>query len=306
MKMSISQEQIVGMGGKGLSLEQIVDFQTNGYVIAQNVFTEADLQPIIDEINAVIDERASALQAAGKLTELYENEPFERRIALLSRQSRDILKKLDITDICGQAMFRFLHNEKLLDVAESLLGRELSCNPIQHLRAKLPWHGTGEQPAEENVPWHQDAGVTSEDSEASEIITFWIPLVNATAETGCMEIMPEVFKMGYLQHVAGEGTTIKPELLPHVKPVTAECRKGGIVIMNKYTPHRGTSNRSQIVRWSLDLRYHKTGANSGREFLPSFVVRSRVNPDSVLTDHAEWSHRWEEALAKPAQKIHRV
>jgi hypothetical protein len=291
-----------------LSREQILDYQTNGYVIAQDVFTDTDLQPLIDEIEYLIDERARVLYEEGKLEQLYENEPFERRFALLRSQCPEIASKFDIMHLLGPAMFDFLKNDKLLDVAESLLGRELSCNPIQHIRAKMPWKGESEQPTVsfENVPWHQDAAVTSKDSEASEIITFWIPLVDATKETGCMDIMPEVFKIGYLEHQAEGGTTIVPKLLPHVKPTAAECRKGGIVIMNKYTPHRGTTNRSDIIRWSLDLRYHKTGAPSGRANHPSFVVRSRQNPEKAKVDHGEWCDLWEEAFKRPSSKLHRV
>lgn len=289
-----------------LTLQQIVDFQTDGYLIAEDVLTDAELQPVIDEISQIIDQGARALKAEGKITELYENEPFETRIALLSEQSREIVKNLDISSTLGEAMFNFLRNDRLLDVVESLLGREISCNPIQHMRAKLPWRGQGEQPALENVPWHQDAAVTSEDSEASEIITFWMPLVDATAETGCMEIMPHAFKQGYLKHIGGEGTTIASEVLPSMKPVTAECRKGSIVIMNKYTPHRGTSNLSNIVRWSLDLRYHKTGAPSGRSHHPSFVARSSSDPGSVLTDYHQWRKMWQDALTKKQSYAHRV
>lgn len=290
-----------------LSWEQLTEFQTNGYLIVEDVFENSDLQPVIREIEDWIDNRARALHAEGKLTRLHENEPFEKRIALLASECPEITKNLDIMHMLGSAMFDFLRNGKLLDVVESLLGHELSCNPIQHLRAKLPWTGEGEQPAEANVPWHQDAAVTSQESEASEILTFWVPLVDATVKTGCMEIMPEVFKSGYLEHEAGDGTTIVPRLLPNARRITAECRKGGVVIMNKYTPHRGTSNRSDIVRWSIDLRYHKTGAKSGRDYLPSFAVRSRSNPDSVMTDVAEWRRMWKEALDNRAQLIqHRV
>jgi ectoine hydroxylase-related dioxygenase (phytanoyl-CoA dioxygenase family) len=290
-----------------LTLEQIIDFQTNGYVIVEDVLTEDDLGPVILEIERFIDERARAFHADGRMTELHENEPFERRFALLHAQCPDINRGFDIMQLLGREMFAFLTNKRLLDIAECLLGRELSCNPIQHLRSKMPWKGEGEQAASmENVPWHQDAAVTSPDSEASEIITFWLPLVDATKETGCMEIIPGAFKGGYLKHQAEGGTTIVKELLPSVPPMTAECRKGGIVIMNKYTPHRGTSNRSDIVRWSLDLRYHKTGAASGRDFHPSFVARSASRPESVLNDHEAWRAMWKEALAKPSQKAHRV
>jgi hypothetical protein len=293
----------------GLTLQQIIDFQTNGYLIADNIFTEQDLQPVIDELSRIIDERARKLHAEGKLADLCESEPFETRFASLGKQCPEIKKGFDIMTLRGRKMFEFLHNKRLLDVVECLLGSELECNPIQHLRAKMPWKQDEELPRgmEGNVPWHQDAAVTTEDSNASEIITFWLPLVDATAETGCMEVMPEVFKHGYLRHVAEGGTTIAGEVLPPVQPVTAECRKGGIVIMNKYTPHRGTNNHSDRIRWTLDLRYHKTGAPSGRAFQPSFVVRSRRDPSSAVPDYDSWRRRWEEALNSTDRRTkHRV
>lgn len=290
-----------------LSLEQIIAFQTHGVLIAENVLTDQDLQPVIDEIESLIDERAEVLHKEGKLPNLHKNEPFERRYALLYRQFPDIGKSLDIMEYRGEAIFAFLRNDNLLDVVECLLGSELSCNPIQHLRHKLPNEpGIVHNGFNGSVPWHQDIAVTHSDSDASEIITFWVPLVDATSETGCMEILPDVFKKGYLTHRKEGGTSIVPELLEGIEPMKGECRKGGIVIMNKYTPHRSTDNVSNIIRWSIDLRYHKTGTHSGREAHPSFVVRSKANPDSVLKVHDEWCRMWKEALEKPVQPFHRV
>ncbi|MFD0714601.1 phytanoyl-CoA dioxygenase family protein [Paenibacillus sp. GCM10027626] len=293
-----------------LTMDQVIRYQTEGCLIVDEVLSAADLQPVIEELNEVIDQRARQMLAEGRLKELHETEPFERRLALLQEQCPDIGKGMDIADYLGDAIFALLGHDKLLDVVECLLGSEISCNPIQHVRAKLPWKSkTGDpQPSYfENVPWHQDCAVTTEDSEASEIITFWMPLVDARAETGCMEIMPEVFKRGYMTHQASGGTTIVPEQLPDVQPVLAECRKGSLVIMNKYTPHRGISNVSDIIRWSIDLRYHKTGANSGRSYQPSFVVRSAKNPDLVLRNSSEWRKLWQESRNAPQpSKVHRV
>ncbi|QHT60229.1 phytanoyl-CoA dioxygenase family protein [Paenibacillus lycopersici] len=290
-----------------LTVEQIITYQTEGYLIVPDVLSADDLQPVIDEIGREIDDRARKLKAEGKLQALYEDEPFEKRYASLYRDCREIGRGLDIMTYLGEAMFRHLGSDKLLDVVECLLGSELSCNPIQHLRAKLPKKYAGDEPDYfQNVPWHQDCAVTSPDSEASEIITFWMPLVDATAETGCMEVMPRVFKQGYLDHRAEGGTMIDPDKLPEAEPVLAECTKGSLVIMNKYTPHRGIGNRSDIVRWSIDLRYHKTGANSGREFQPSFPVRSASDPASVLTDAEEWRRLWQSVKDEKGRKLHRV
>ncbi|MFC5648249.1 phytanoyl-CoA dioxygenase family protein [Paenibacillus solisilvae] len=293
-----------------LSLEQIIRYQTEGYLIVENVCSHAELQPVIEEIASEIDKRADRLFAEGKLAELYKDEPFERRYSLLHRQCPEIGRGFDIAGYLGDEIFKLLCNKNLIDLVECLLGSEISCNPIQHLRAKHPARGSADGSSApdyfQNVPWHQDCAVTSEDSEASEIITFWMPLVDATAETGCMEVMPHVFKLGYLNHQAEGGTMIVPEKLPQVEPVLAECPKGSLVIMNKYTPHRGISNRSDIIRWSIDLRYHKTGANSGRSFQPSFPVRSSSDTGSVLRDPDVWRTLWREAANGAGRKIHRV
>ncbi|NOU88691.1 mitomycin antibiotic biosynthesis protein [Paenibacillus sp. LMG 31460] len=289
-----------------LTVEQIEQFHRDGYVIAENVLKESDLAPIITAIEELIEQRADKLYAEGKIADKHEGESYQTRYEGIYRQSKEIGVGLDIMHWRHPALFEFLKNENLLNVVESLIGGEIACNPIQHLRAKMPYDGN-QADSFQNVPWHQDAGVTLEEADPCEIITFWLPLVDAVAETGCMEIIPGAFMMGLLPHHAAGGTTIIPEYMPNLKAKLAPCPKGGIVIMNKYTPHKGTPNVSNIVRWTLDLRYQRTGEPTGRPFHPSFVARSRSNPGSVLTDYNAWSNQWEEAIAQSeGKKIHRV
>lgn len=281
-----------------LTMDQVVRFQTDGFVVAENVLTDADLQPVIDELELIIDTRATLLYEQGKITQLYEKEPFEERLIYLHAQCPEIEHQFDVMYLFGEAFFRFLHNDNLLDVVECFLGEEISCNPIQHVRAKKPMKENETINYNENVLWHQDAGVIQQEADISDIITFWVPLIDATAETGCMQLMPEVFKQGILPHQTKPAIGIQPDSIPDVEPVLAECRKGGIVIMNKFTPHAGTFNHSNRIRWSLDLRFHKSGAHSGRSFYPSFPVRSRRGPGNVMNDHARWRQMWEQALTR--------
>jgi ectoine hydroxylase-related dioxygenase (phytanoyl-CoA dioxygenase family) len=207
----------------------------------------------------------------------------------------------------GRHMFQFLLNDNVLDAMESLLGSEITCNPIQHLRAKPPLSCSPDGRDLDSVPWHQDSGVTWVEADDSEIITCWIALADATIEKGCMQVLPGVWKNGYLEHQKEGGTTIRPDLLPNATPRPVPVRKGGAVIMHRCTPHKSTANLSDKVRWSLDLRYQPTGVPTGRPVHPEFVARSRSNPESVLTDHGEWSRRWAEALEKSKGiKMHRV
>ena len=174
-----------------LSTEQIAEFNTRGVIIAREALTHDDLQPVIDELSAWIDARARTLHDEGEIADLHEDAPFATRYGLLFKQSPEIGRGMDIMHYRGQAMFAFLRNENLLDLLESLLGPELICNPIQHLRAKPPQaYENREGPSFHNAPWHQDAGVMMPEAEGSDVVTCWLPLAEATVETGCMEVLP--------------------------------------------------------------------------------------------------------------------
>lgn len=283
-----------------LSAEQIDQFHRDGVIIARGVLTDADLQPVIDELAAWIDTRARILHAEGKIAELYEDAPFAERYGLLFGQCKEIGEGMDLMYYRGRAIFAFLHNQNLLDTVEALTGPEITCNPIQHLRAKPPEKfdpHTG--PSFHVAPWHQDAGVMMPEAEGSTVITCWLPLGDATLEMGCMEALVGVHKQGYLRHQKAGGTTIKPELMPQVAPVALECCKGDLVLMDRFTPHRSTPNKSNQCRWSFDLRYQTTGHHTGRTGHPAFVVRSPSNPASVMADYDEWCRLWIDAFENP-------
>ena len=122
-----------------LTEAQIADFHDNGYLhLAAGVLGDDDLGPVIAEYEALIDRRARQLVAEGTLAKLYEREPFQRRMTLIAAEAPEIGDKLDIRFVRSRAMFDFLHCPRLLDLAESLIGPELQCSPIQHIRSVPP------------------------------------------------------------------------------------------------------------------------------------------------------------------------
>ncbi len=283
-----------------LSQEQVEEFNTNGVVIAKDILGEDDLKPLIDELCAWVDARASALHAEGEISDLHENAPFETRYGLLFGQSKRMGEGLDIMHYRGRAMFEFLHNPNLLDAVETLTGPEIECNPIQHLRAKPPESFDPHSgPSFHVVPWHQDAGVMMAEAEGSNIITCWLPLGDATVEMGCMQALPGVHRGGYRRHQAGGGATIAPEVMPETEPISLECFKGDVIFLSRFTPHRSSPNRSNKCRWSLDLRYQTTGHHTGRTAHPEFVVRSQGGLQTVVRDHEAWQRLWVDAFENP-------
>ncbi len=283
-----------------LTTQQIETFNRDGFFIARGALLESDLQPVIDELNELIETRANILFTQGKIDNLHKEAPFEKRYGLLFAQSKEIGDGLDIMHYRGKSIFEFLINKNLLELMESLLGPELVCNPIQHIRAKPPQNMEGSTGVSfHNAPWHQDAGVMMEEGEASNIVTVWIPIGDATQEMGCMEVIPGIVETGYLRHLKEGGTTIDPSFMPKSTPVVAECAKGDIVLMSRFTPHRSTPNYSDKCRWSLDLRYQPTGQHTGRTGHPEFIVRSHTNPNSEMHSHENWCELWEDAFDNP-------
>ena len=291
----------------GLTAQQVQTYRDEGVLVDENILTEEDLAPIEAEYSAWLDRKAEELMADGKLTETFRDASFDKRFGLLYAQTPEISKGLDIMFVLGKASFEFLKNPNLLNAVASLLGSEITCSPIQHIRAKPPASDQGSGAGFYNVPWHQDAGVTWQEADDSDIITCWLPLVDATVENGCMEVIPGVWKNGYLAHHADNGTTIRPEFHPVAASRPVPVKRGGVIFMHRYTPHRSTPNNSDVTRWSLDLRYQPTGVPTGRPFHPDFVARSSADPASVLKDHLEWAKRWEEALeTSKGVQMHRV
>ena len=281
-----------------LRKDQIAEFRDQGVLRVRGVLSSEDLQPVIDEIDEFVDQRALQLHQDGQITNLHTDEPFQRRYALLFGQSEEMGKGLDIMQMLGPRMFNFLHTESLLGTLEPLLGPEITCNPIQHLRAKPPDEfelHTG--PSFHMAPWHQDAAVMMPEAETSDVITCWMPLLRATSQMGCMEVMPGIVGDGYLRHQKEGGTTIVEERLPQQQAVVMDCEQGDVVLMSRFTPHRSRPNLSEHCRWSLDLRYQPTGQHTGRTGHPDFVVRSQDSANKI--SHDQWQRLWTDAQENP-------
>jgi hypothetical protein len=293
-----------------LSQAQSDHFDREGYVVAQGALSDADLDPVIGAYKEYIDGCARQLYHQGRLSQLYDAEPFGRRLARISEEDLEIYRQIDLMDCRLQGAFDFLCNEALMDLVESLIGPEILCSPIQHVRAKLPanlvYRGTDDPEegrkqleamvAENVAPWHQDAQVHLEEADPSFILTVWLPLGDATPENGCLQVIPRVPATGVVYW--SEGFGLDPQQVPDAEVVTLPMHKGDVLLMHKLTPHCSTPNLSEDIRWSMDLRYQRIGTPTGRSFYPEFATRSRANPALVLRNYNTWCRQWIAALEK--------
>lgn len=285
---------------RGLNSEQIAFYKDQGYLLVENVLPVEDLQPLIAELNESVDQNARKVQAQGGLSELFEDEPFERRLARLvdsvAHPSQTSFEDTFFEGLHGklktEGMFAILTHPAILDIVESLIGPEILAHPQFNIRPKLPNQDTSV------VPWHQDLGYLQPDAADTFMVNFWIPLVDATVENGCMEVIATSHKAPLINHVTGLGPGrnfkgIVDDALPEGEQAPCPVPLGGVLLVQHKTIHRSTPNLSDHVRWSLDLRYSDPRMPTGRDGVPGFIARSKAQPASVAHNLEDWLRLFE-------------
>eukprot|EP00039_Didymoeca_costata_P029331 m.24201 g.24201 ORF g.24201 m.24201 type:complete len:329 (+) comp7585_c0_seq1:131-1117(+) len=306
-------------GRRPLTTEEKDHFDKHGYVIVRGVFQDEDFAGIERDYGELIDQKANELFEKGLIKNLHKDVPFSKRFAKIAAEcDPEVMVSeinpfgltLDTMYALQPGMFAFFFNQRLLDCVESIVGPEITLNPIQHFRPYLPARNNVQVQAGAAVwaPWHQDQGVTREEADASEILTCWIPLVDIEDDLGLM-VLPDYVEKGLLPHVKKDyGTTIDPSIIAKDhKGVPCGMKRGDLLFMNRYTPHRGQLNHYDKVRWSLDCRFQKTGTPTGRHFWPEYVLRSESGKHRVQNDFKEWKNRWVTCLENSkGERWHRV
>jgi len=283
-------------------------FQDQGYLVKENVYSQAHLQPLKDALTAVIDQECATLQEEGLLGEdAFAGEPFETRLGTLFNANAEAGERLTGAimgkgggGFKGQAMLDFLRHPPLVSCIESLVGPQIVGSSVYRVRPKAPGYTRGA------VPWHQDSGYFLSHCDKSLIVTCWIPLVDATIDNGCMYVLPKSHHSGVVRHyTGGQGgyLEIAQEDLPARTPVAVEMGAGSVLFMTNLTPHASFENKTDIVRWSVDLRYQDPEVPHNiderpEDFIPErdpvtmachpgegdFVIKDTQNPKREVTD----------------------
>lgn len=284
-----------------LSESQIRHMDEEGYLIVEHLFEPSELQPVIDEISADLNKRCREAVAAGTLSRTYQEYDFEHRLTHVDAENQEISKSMWDMKVVLPSFFGLMTNPKLLDVAEQFCGPELIASSVYRLRPKVPSH------AWSPVPWHQDSAYFEPYCDLGLILTVWLPLVDATEERGCLWVMPRVHKGGLFFHSPdkmGHYLVIPDEEFGGRKAVPAPVPKGGVLLLTNRTPHASFENKTDVVRWSMDLRYQAAALPTNAKITrlpgeakssgtvgvplacnppePDFLVRSRLRPNEVL------------------------
>ena len=294
-----------------LTQQELTRFHRQGFLLKPGLFEAEDLEPLRTALTEIIDRQARALLADGQLTQLYEEEPFGKRLARIHAENPEAGEQINHRTMGkggggynGPAMLHCIRHAPLLSCIESLVGPDIVGSSVYRIRPKLPGWRRGE------VPWRQDAGYTLAHCDRHLIVTCWVPLVDATLDNGCLHVIPTVHQGGILRHFTGGNAgflEVPPDQLPPVEPVPVPMKAGDVLLLTNLTPHASFANRTDEVRWSIDLRFQSAEVPNNVDEDPAaytperdpvtmacyppeadFVIRDRRDPAREIRSAAQF------------------
>ncbi len=209
---------------KTLTVEQIADFNRDGYLTRLRIFSEAE----IADIRAYFDELLARTLAAG-------GDSYSISTAHL-RFGR---------------VYDLLTHPRIVAYSKGLLGENVIAWG-SHFFCKMPGDG-------KRVSWHQDSSYWP--LTPSKAVTAWLAIDDSSVENACMRFIPGTHHLGHLTYKLSENdeANVLNQTVPGAEtlgqPVNVELKAGEMSIHSDLLLHGSEANESTRRRCGLTLRY---------------------------------------------------
>lgn len=276
-----------------LSPQQLQQYFTEGWVIVDGILPTNILEGAIDSVKHLVDDIADRLFSKGKIVDRCKDASFQQRLIQLEEQFKHANVLLHKNGVLPLGIQQVWAHSSLMAVANQILGsdNDIMGHPVWNLRCKTPENLSLGQAT---VPWHQDNAYLDEECWDKLQVTAWVPLVDTNTHNGCMQVVRGAHASGITaNHACCVGGTWYTEVTPEELEatlgcdmgkdiVTCEVPLGSVLFLNNLIPHRSMANKSDGVRWSLDLRWQRGGEPNGFNRVKDSILMKPAG------DFAEW------------------
>ena len=251
---------------ESLTRQQLEQYNEQGYLAFENALSRPEVEAALADISNIIRKYAFNEELAewtlddGRGTN-YSGARFKKKggecgfwLEAGYQPHPDKLEELELnvrklTSFQNETpTFIYLSQKhpRLQGVVRSILGSE----PVHYQTMGLikpPLVGT-------EKPWHQDNAYFSIQN-LEKVCGVWVALDDATAENGCMHVIPGGHKLGPLRHHhTFDCEIMKGRIDPsQAKPI--ELKAGGVLFFSSMMPHETPPNRSPQRRRAVQFHY---------------------------------------------------
>lgn len=221
--------------------EQFADL---GYLAVRRLLTP-------DEVTDVLDGLAHVLAEPGQAAVEYEAWAADRVAAASGDERLDLIRKFMSFVQEDARLTALAKHPSILSVVRRLCGSE-DVTMMQDMALLKPPGGGREK------PWHQDnAYFTLE--PGTPIVGVWIALDEATAENGCMHILPGTHREGPVVHFLRRDWQVCDDEVDRNRDTMIPLEPGGALFFHGLLQHGTPANRTSRRRRAVQLHYVPAG-----------------------------------------------
>lgn len=251
-----------------LSAEQLETYERDGFVVVEDLLSGEQ----VEALRARVRDYTHGGRPTGGI--VVQVEPRIRRGELQVEHPGDGIRKLEGL-VEADDLFRGLGmHPNIVGIVEQILGPDIKMFR-NALLLKPPGVGSAKGMHQDSPYWP---------IEPMTLCSCWFALDDATAENGCMEVLPGGHRRGPLPHVhVTDDYVVDPDSYDKAAAVKAPVRAGGGLFFHSLLPHYTAPNRSDRWRRAIALSYvsarsRYTGEGEGPEYLN---VQGRTYPGCV-------------------------
>lgn len=242
-------------GVQELKDEHFAAYKQTGFLSVNGVLNEQEISQSIDALMELlhVDRREARLQFTKPEAELHT--PEDRELAI---------RKIHEFIGCEERLRAIAYHPEIIGIIRRLFGEEPKL--IQDMALLKPPHGGGEK------PWHQDMAYGNL-TYTKSAIGVWIALDEATADNGCMHIIPGSHQEGATPHYSVRDWQLCDSQVPVSRDVIVPLKPGGILFFHGLLYHGTPSNLSTMRRRALQFHYVPASAEkvAPREYKRMFT-----------------------------------
>ena len=222
--------------------EELGFFHEHGYLVVDELLNEEEIQDAKEALTELIDDETfeNVFFETHKFDEIEDD--FED---LSPAEKLPYVRKFSHYEDADDRLHHTCFHPDLLEIVSRLVDGEP--HHFQSMALIKP-------PGGREKPWHQDKAYFELSLEAP-VVGVWIALDEATAENGCMHIIPDSHKEGPVLHFRERDFQICDTDVQVDRDVMAPLQPGGVLFFDGLIHHGTPPNRSDTLRRALQYHY---------------------------------------------------
>lgn len=228
-------------GFAGITPAHLDQFHEDGYLVVHNAFTAAEVAAALDGLLDLIGGSRPDFHGLE-----FESWGADHASEPNREAKQDYIRKLMSFVAYDDRLNALAAHPALLDVAARIVGD--TPHMFQDMALIKPPGGGREK------PWHQDKAYFALKADAP-VVGVWIALDPATAENGCMHVIPGSHREGPMVHFKRRDWQLCDTTVETARDVMVPLAPGGLLLFDGLIHHGTPANRTQDRRRAVQFHY---------------------------------------------------